>query len=54
MKLVDLIAQLQASAALSSEENPEVVLADEYDAEYKITEVQYNTRTDTVDLLIYD
>ena len=54
MKLVDLIAQLNASADLHENDNPEVIVTSDEEDETEILEVSYNTETGTVDILIYD
>lgn len=54
MKLNNLLAQLNASANLSDEENPEVVLVDEYGTKAEIFEVAYNNDTNQLDILTYD
>lgn len=55
MKLIDLIAQLNASAELSDEENPEVFVANTMEGDATdIFEVSYNSHTKTIDVLTYD
>lgn len=54
MKITDLIAQLEASANLSSEEDPEVIVANEDEEDTNILEVSYNSYTNKVDILTYD
>lgn len=54
MKMADLIAQLNASADLSDNENPEVIVSGGEGEEDGIFEVAYNSETGTVDILTYD
>lgn len=54
MKLNDLLAQLKASANLSDEENPEVVIVDDEGDGIDFYEVAYNNNTNQLDILTYD